>query len=92
MTCTAQLSDKLLRDMLECLWCIRHKWKNLGLALGFDSTTLEVIEKDHPRDTDGCFTEVLKEWLHTGKTSWRILVKALHSPLVGVVAEEGIMA
>ena len=89
MTCTAQLRDDLLHDVLECLWCIRHKWKNLGLALGLDSTTLEVIEKDHPCNTDDCFAELLKKWLHSGRTSWRALVKALHSPLVGVVAEEG---
>ena len=86
----APLDSDFLSDVLERLWCVRHKWHNLGLSLRMDSTTLDLIEKLYPRDTDSCFRELMKKWLMPGhETSWSTLVKALKSPLVRAVIEEG---
>ena len=90
VTSTVPLGSDFLSDVLERLWCVRHKWHNLGLALRMDSTTLDLIEKLYPRDTDSCFRELMKKWLMSGhETSWSTLVKALESPLVRAVIEEG---
>ena len=84
------LDSDFLSDVLERLWCVRHKWHNLGLALRMDPTTLDLIEKLYPHDTDSCFRELMKKWLMPGnETSWSTLVKALKSPLVRAVIEEG---
>ena len=39
------------------------EWKALGLALGLQIGTLNVIEKDHPNNTNGCHDECLSKWL-----------------------------
>ena len=39
------------------------KWRELGLQLGLRQGTLNVIENNHPRDTDRCHDECLTKWL-----------------------------
>ena len=90
MSSTALLNSDFLSDVLDRLWCVRHKWHNLGLALQMEVTTIDLIEKLYPFDTDSSFRELMKRWLVSGhETSWSTLVKALSSPLVGAVIEEG---
>ena len=38
-------------------------WYELGLRLGLNKNTLDVIEKNHPRDVSRCMTECLSQWL-----------------------------
>lgn len=38
-------------------------WRVLGLELGLQQGTLNVIENNHPRDTDRCHVECLTKWL-----------------------------
>lgn len=90
MTSTAPLDSDYLSDVLERLWCVHHKWHNLGLALRMDPTTLDNIEKLYPHDADSCFKELMKRWLVSGlEASWSILGKALESPLVGAIVQKG---
>ena len=63
---------------------VAPRWRDLGVSLGLDSSTLELIDADHPRDASRCLTEVLAKWLQQVRTipSWRTLVFALTSFLV----------
>ena len=92
MTSTALLGEDSLHDLLERLWCIRDTWRNLGLALGHDSASLNSIEMDysgHPHKTNECFRALLEEWLRGKKSCWKMLAKALCSLLVGAIVKEG---
>ena len=73
------LSD--LHEILCTLWCIRYMWYQLGLALGVDITTLEVIKRDNPYSTDDCFRSVIVTWLRQSKAmpTWRSLTEVLKS-------------
>ena len=63
---------------------IRDKWKDLGLKLGLNSTTLEAISKSHDERTDQCLYSVLTKWLQRrddvgkkGGVTWNVLIRAL---------------
>ena len=60
---------------------VTAKWLELGLSLGLSPSILEVIEKEHPKDTSRCMTETLAAWLQKkGKDpNWRSLVTGLES-------------
>ena len=68
----------------------RAKWCDIGLELKIDPGSLDAIEKENPRDVQGCLREVLKKWLRRShpKPTQGALMKALESPLVG----EGLLA
>ena len=88
-TATTKLSNQSLKDITTHLWPARLKWRQIGIALGIDATTLEVIEEDHRR-VDDRFLAVLLEWLKNAqfKPCWKVLAEALSSPPVGVTVEE----
>lgn len=61
-------------------------WKHLGLELGIDYTTLQVIGKENRGSPSHCLIEMLAAWLyekddvvHVGKPSWEQLVQALRN-------------
>ena len=55
------------------------KWYDLGLSLGLLNPKLKTIEKDSPKDSDGCLRECLLSWLQTDdKATWTKLVSALY--------------
>ena len=62
------------------------KWRELGLQLGLRQGTLNVIENNHPRDTDRCHDECLTKWLERadnvdkchGVPTYSSLADALH--------------
>ena len=58
-------------------------WHSLGLALDLEKYRLDVIHIDHRRNVRDCRKAMLSLWLHTGNASWRALIRALTSPLVG---------
>ena len=39
------------------------RWYDLGLRLGLQKNTLDVIENNHPKDASRCLTECLSRWL-----------------------------
>ena len=58
-------------------------WHSLGLALDLEKYQLDVIHIDHRGNVRDCRKAMISLWLHTGNPSWRALVRALASPLVG---------
>ena len=56
-------------------------WHSLGLALDLEKYRLDVIHIDHRKND--CLKAMISLWLGTGNASWRALVRALASPLVG---------
>ena len=59
-------------------------WFDFGLGLGLHYDTLKTIERDYPRDTNGCVRECLVKWLEKaddvndkGGAKWSTLIKAL---------------
>ena len=58
-------------------------WHFLGLALDLEKYRLDVIHIDHRGNVRDCLKAMISLWLHTGNASWRALVRAIASPLVG---------
>ena len=88
MTDTTRLG---VNDMLHYLWSARFKWREIGIALNIDTSTLQVIEMDRCR-VDDRFVAVLTLLEKGGiEPCWKVLAKALSSPPVGItVTTEGI--
>lgn len=69
------------------IWDGRVKWKNIGLNLGIDFSTLNVIEEDNPRNVDKCFQVMLTKWLQSGNgATLSDLIQALRTKSVGFEA------
>ena len=59
---------------------VSPQWKDLGIQLlnAEQSKKLDVIEVDHPRDSEKCCTAMFKYWLQVDTTaSWDKLIAAL---------------
>ena len=53
-------------------------WYPLGVQLGLRPATLREIQKNYPRDTERCKSEVLHLWLcTTPQVSWKTLAQAV---------------
>ena len=58
-----------IRDLNEVLTKLKNayfdntKWRELGLHLGLHKRTLDVINGNYPKDTNGCQIECLARWL-----------------------------
>ena len=50
-------------DLLKRCGFPKANWYELGLRLGLLKSSLDVIEKNHPRDVSRCMTECLSQWL-----------------------------
>ena len=72
-----------LTDLLKATISVTANWKNLGLLLGLQSFELDVINSTNKGDVNDCQRDMITKWLNTGDASWRALVRALASPLVG---------
>ena len=76
-----------LYNVKTAVFTIAVNWKQLGLALGLASHTVERIEKDHIKSGVGdCLDAALTEWLkgaydtkRFGPPSWAQLVAAVRS-------------
>ena len=68
------------------MWEARSKWYYIGLKLGLKAGTLDAIKQSNHYDIDGCFTEILKQWLRNSKLKPTLnsLADALKSPTVGL--------
>lgn len=62
---------------------VAHLWREVGLALGMCSSSLERIRSNNSRSVEHCFTKVLAAWLkgenrsHDSPTTWKGMVTAL---------------
>ena len=68
--------------MYEELFEIRAKWRRLGLKLDLTSGTLDAIQQRY-LDPEDRLERTLLEWLNKGSATWRQIVKALFSCVVG---------
>jgi hypothetical protein len=82
---SGQLTIRDLPEVFTSVFDARAKWYDIGLVLKIDPGSLDAIEKENPRDFQGCLRALLKTWLRKSqpKPTWGALVKALESPLVG---------
>ena len=76
-TNTADLSISDLANVLAALTEVTKPYQ-LGIQLKIDSSELDVIEGNHPRDIDRQKTEVVKYWLRNSPgASWTTLANAM---------------
>ena len=68
--------------MLEAVHDVVN-WQYLGLKLGLEKPQLDIMDQNCRGIVGNCQMEMISRWLDTGNASWRALVRALASPLVG---------
>ena len=61
-------------------------WTRLGLYLGIDNTTLEIIESNNPRIQD-CHQKTLSTWLRRGGANRNTLIQALEKMNRGYIKD-----
>ena len=81
---TGSLNMDDLTDVLIALDPASSKWRSIGLQLGMNYPTLEIIEVDN-RSTKDRFVAMCTQWLVTSSSprSWSDLARALSSLSVG---------
>ena len=53
-------------------------WKQLGRNLKIVDNLLNIIEKNHPHDSETCCSDMLNQWLDlTPNASWKLLNRAI---------------
>ena len=72
-----------LRIVIKAVFEIRAKWHRLGVELGIHSHTLESIKSKCLHNPEDYLLELLTEWLKTEAPSWKKLIDALKSEIVG---------
>ena len=68
---------------VEC-GSLAAKWEQLSICLGLAKDNIDRIREDHPRDSAGCWSEALSQWIKQnystqrfGLPSWRSLILAV---------------
>ena len=58
------------------------KWHDIGMELGFDSTTLQAIRVLHSQNKpEECYRDMLKEWIESSEdANWKNLLDVLRKP------------
>ena len=59
----------------------------LGIYLGIDNTTLEIIESNNPRNIQDCHQKMLSTWLRKGGANRNTLIQALDKMNRGYIIE-----
>ena len=74
-------SPKLTLLIKELSTKVSAKWEDIGLSLDIEKGSLEVIKQDNPRDSQGCFREMLTHWLNQGDPppTWTTIIDAIDS-------------
>ena len=49
-------------------WDLRNKWKDIGIELGIDPASLDVIKQNNNGNPDDCFKDVMQLWLRNANT------------------------
>ena len=72
--------------MLDAVETLSSQWKLLSTKLRIKSSSLDIIQHNHPGDAKMCLYEALEEWLRLnydhqrhGRPSWRRLAEAVKS-------------
>ena len=68
--------------MYKELFKVRPKWRRIGIELGLTPDTLDAIEQRYHNPEDR-LERTLFEWLKKGSATWRQIVEALFSCVVG---------
>ena len=76
------IADESNLDLVEAIFNVNN-WMSLGLKLGLNNAELGAIEIQKFGNVQACRMEMISQWLNTGDASWRALVRALASKLVG---------
>ena len=72
-----------LKDLLEELVKISHKWYDLGVRLELEEGTLKTIKSNHPENARHRLSEMLSTWLKAEpRATWHTLCAALRSETV----------
>ena len=73
---------------------VARRWKQLGIALHFSDSQLDIIEGDRFYQKEACCQELLTQWLQ-GRAAdcgdpptWRILLDAMHQAGCTSVAQQ----
>ena len=91
VTCIAESDADLLntsntKEMLDEMWKYRARWKFIGVELGIDMGTLDVIEKDY-KMVDDCLLRMINAWLRNNPRPTRQVIRvALRSKHVSNAA------
>lgn len=74
-----------LRDILDVVEPLSARWRLFSSKLRLKESTLDVIERNNPKDVETCLYKALGEWLKLnydhqrhGMPSWRRLAEAVH--------------
>ena len=69
--------------IIECK-SLSGDWEKISAYLGLSFKLIDVIKRDNPRDSAGCWNEALKQWIKQnyntklfGRPSWRSLLRAV---------------
>ena len=76
------VADDNLVPILKAVVTV-NEWHSLGLELGLKKDALDRVEIEKKGNVLHCQKKMVSQWLDTGKATWRSLVEALMSPLVG---------
>jgi hypothetical protein len=68
-----------LRDLVEELFDVKHKWFSIGLRLNIPDDALEGIDKTCKDDLDTALRRMLQEWISREQPAWVTVVEALRS-------------
>ena len=77
------LIESDIKELMDITWKAREKWFNIGIQLEMSVSDLKVISQNKSGQPDGCFVEMLVQWLRQGKATWEALINALKSEPVG---------
>ena len=66
---------------------VTPNWMMLGLYLGIDNTTLEIIQSDNPLRVADCHRTMLSTWLRKGGANRNTLIQALEKMNRGYIIE-----
>ena len=87
MLCLVLFVDRLTIDhllkVLKLLWPARTRFFIIGLELGIQRATIDVIQEVHRNDTDECFRGMIQECFNQGLITKQKLAEAVGSPPVG---------
>ena len=86
-TCSFITDESHLAAVVHVLRDVTPDWMRLGLNLGIDNTTLEIIQSDNPRNIQDCHQKMLSTWLRKGGANRNTLIQALEKMNRGYIID-----
>ena len=58
---------------------VSSRWEDIGLCLGLNPDSLDIIKADHPNNSKNCFREMIKLWWRRvdPSPSWTAIIEAV---------------